>query len=222
MKDLQFNQSIPTEIWETLHATDIRVEDFSARTYSAIRRAGYDTMGELADSTEHELREALQKVKRIEVYGLEKVVKAVLDKFAEMGFRLPTDEEKQGILNALTETEQLQREINLLSQKLEELQKENESLERQVRSCWEIKNDNTDKAIDEAKEIAAGENAVPKIIDRMQFVGTDGGRVHFCNIFLREKYCVLDNGSSYPFEKEDMNTICQKCIDKFLRKYYQA
>lgn len=222
MKDIQFNQSIPKEIWETLHATEIRAEDFSVRTYSAVRRAGYDTMGELADSTERELRENLQKVKRIDFYGLEKVVKAIRDKFTEMGFRLPTDEEKQGILNALTETEQLQREINLLNQKLEELQQENESLERQVRSCWEIKNVNTDKAILEAKEIAAEENAVSKIIERMQFVGSDGGIVHFCYIFLREKYCMLDNGTSYPFEKEDMNTICQKCIDKFLREYYNV
>lgn len=221
MKDIQFNRNISEEMWDELHDTEIVPEDFPVRCFSAIRRAGYETLGELADSTESELRKKLQTVRRIEVYGLEKTVQAVKEKMAAMGVVLPTDEAKQRIINALTETEQLQREINLLQQTVEQLQTENASLRRQADRYWNDKRTKSEAVLLEAREIASGEYAVPKILQSMQYPGRDGGYTSFCDIFgLREKYCVFDDSVVCSFTDEEIQTTCEKCIDKFLRQYY--
>jgi len=221
MKDIQFNRNISKEMWDELHDTEIVPETFPVRVFNAIRRAGYETLGELADSTESELRKKLQTVRRIEVYGLEKTVQAVKEKMAAMGVVFPTDEEKQTILSSLTETGKLQREINLLQQKVEQLETENASLRRQADHYWNDKRTKSQEALLEAKELTTEGYAVPKMIQRMQYLGRDGGYTSFCDVFgLREKYCVFDDSVVCSFTEEEIQTACEKCIDKFLRKYY--
>ena len=222
MKDIQFNRNISEEMWDELHDTEIVPEEFPVRCFSAIRRAGYETLGDLADSTENELRKKLQTVKRIEVYGLEKTVQAVKEKMTAMGVVLPTDEEKQRIINSLTEMEQLQREMNLLQQKVEKLETENASLRRQADRYWNDKRIKSEETLLEAREIANGEYAVPKVLQSMQYPGRDGGYISFCNIFgLREKYCVFDDSIVSSLSEEEIQTACEKCIDKFLKQYYR-
>lgn len=220
MQDIQFNKSISEEVWDDLHDTSLRAWDFSVRTFNALARAGYDSLGELVDSTESELREAIKGIRGMSDKRLERAMQQIKEKLAEKGIILPTDKEKQDILDALTETEQLQREINLLNQRLDELEASNISLEKQLDWMRSERKKDAQKALIEARELAYSKNALPQILERMKFCGTSGGQVHFCNVFrLAEKGCALEGNY---LSDEELQTACYKCIDKFLREYYKA
>ena len=125
MKKIKINQSLKKEQWERLHNTDVMELNLSIAAYNSLKRAGYYTVGDLADSTEQELADRVRYVDYMNEEKLERIMLEVLSKLNDRGIILPTEEDKQAVLDSMTEVQILQWKLEMLRDRNKELEQRN-------------------------------------------------------------------------------------------------
>ncbi|MGN0142164.1 MAG: DNA-directed RNA polymerase subunit alpha C-terminal domain-containing protein [Roseburia sp.] len=196
---------------EELYNTDIRELGFSVRAYNLLKRAGYDSLGELACMTVEELENICPVGKRAHA--------EVLDKLTERGICLPTQEEKQRLLASTDQADVLRTEISRLEKKCEKNQASLGRLRQEQKEEYakrqEAVNKERDMALKEARGIVStSPYPIARILESMYFGQSAYEGCSFCKIFgLWERGCLLE-------QREDVEHSCEECIDQFLAEYY--
>lgn len=104
MKDIQFNKSITKEEWETLHNTYIDEWNFAMPVRNALMRNGFRTVGDVIDMSDKELGAVIRTIRsQNPEITYKKKMEQVRNQLKERNIVLPTEEEKQNIIDSLSE-----------------------------------------------------------------------------------------------------------------------
>ncbi len=216
MKEIQYNKNLSQEQWEQYHEISITDIGLHVRTHNVMRRAGYHTLGDLIDSTSSEILEAMlhSKVEQDRKYS-KKALKEVEENLKQKELRLLTDEEKQNVINSLTETERLQREILILTYEKELAESRSVYAEERLERLIRERKNKDEKVIQRIEKILKTKpNPLPEILKNMVYRDSN---IPFCVIFeLNKQGCKLEQ---YYDDNKSLNDCCEKCIEEFIKGY---
>lgn len=123
MFGIQFNKNLSRERWEELHDLELDAWGFPISIINALLRSGCRTMGDVIDMTETELRECIKTIRSTNPEVMHKrKFEQVMEILHRENIVLLTDEEKQVVLESLTEEQKLREEVRLLRKENMELE----------------------------------------------------------------------------------------------------